>query len=862
MDWVDETFAPRVDIALRAGYATETTCEVVIASLSNTVANLNVNGVDYPIVWTELGADIAAVGQVAWDAYPELGPFPSKAGYVANVQVTGLSALTRYDWTLTQVAGDPNTGSFMTKPTDNGTDPFSLWFISCDAGQGAAAATAWSNGGYQTIAEYMKADVFPLVGIVHIDDYGYLSAQGYASLNDYKYGDPDRTGLAQWDAYSAVAVGAGGEYCGAVAWFAYLNLTGYKTAIPDSWDAPTSGDDSAIRSFSGDHRIYVGNNANFLYTPGDWEYGNDIGWDQDTQVASLQKYQTGRHVQDIFVTPIMPPAIPQNNGTDRGVNPINYSTNYGPVQILALDGVVNGTGAMDVGTVEDYTDPVTTFDASEMLHGPKQLNDALVAFNNTLPFKILMLMYGIRYPITPFGAESGMGVQHPISDHFPLEYAPFFSESGNAVKSIMDNPNTNGTVGKITCIHGDTHNGSHQTHRRIKSGLIDELFDSLYVGTINTSGIHGNVNVPVGSFHDGTTMRAKFTVNSEWSSVRLDVRVDLDPIELHYYFYNEASITQPAAVFKQTADSSDSALVRIDDMSKTFREAYTPDIGRALTGYEILGATKQDAGDDDTGFLTHDLSMFMDLQYIRASEQVPSISHSFSRKGIISAKEWLADQGGDSLLLSGGNFMIKPDGSIGGDVPVALSVSPPLLSVGATRNLMWIAVIDLPGAVGAFSIGGNYYYYAKGFYLSTSDLCGITQVPLEGALGTDAFVRFPSSVSPDNADQTVIMGLYYDPLDQNKCRKFEVAVRGGVTEFNVTNPTLFGTVPMAGGFTCSDSFIPPKESSTPGFGIYRMQTDDDLTLQANIDIIEAGFRWMKDNPHRGIAPHFSVISPV
>lgn len=862
--WATETFVPRVDIALKAGAPGTTSVPVLIASLSNAVANLNVNGVDYPITWVEVGADVSAFTD--WALYPELGPVPTKAGYIAHITVTGLSPLTKYEWTLTQTGSDTNTGTLMTKPLDTGTDPFSLWFLSCDSAQTVAAATGWANGGYETIAEYIKADIFPLVSIMHLDDYGYLCAAGTYVLNDYvgnvgNAGDPDRSGLTQYDNYAKYAIGSGGEYCAAVAWFAYLNLTGYKTTLPPTWNnEATANQDFAIRSFSGEHRQYVFQNCNFCLCPGDWEYQNDLGWDIDSQgISGQQAYDTGRHVQDLFVAPLMPPNIVQNNGNDRGVDPLNFDITFGPVQIVSPDGVVNGTGAFEGAFIDEYTDPVTVAAPSEMVLGPKQIADVLAAFNNTKPFKILMMMYGMRYPVTPIGKETAMGSQHPLSDHFPHEYEPLFVKTGPPNDSIMANPNTNGTVGKFLCMHGDTHIGMHHTHRRSKAGLVDELFDSLYVGSVNAAGAHsGDDWAPVegGSF-DGTTLEQLMVDTSagsrQYSSVRMDVRVDLDPIELHYYFYNDQSTLQPVAVFKQTADATDSALVRIDNMSKTFKQAYTPDAARVLVGNEILGATKQDAGDADTGILLDGAALHSDLRYLKQAGKVPSLQDSFSYKGVKTPVVFASDQGSVAFNLSAGTYNVLQDGSLYSTLGVASGIVPlGWRSTPTTNKTLFIVVGRFVLGSVSMSLGGNYYYYAAGFYFKHSNVCGITQTP------NSAYCRFPAQAATD-ADTLCIMALYHDPTDQTNCRKFEYATRGGVPAFASIAPDQFGGVAMSGALTMADDFDMPKSSNAAMFGLYRLVTSDDLTTAPNLAILEAAFADMYANPNNGIS---ELLSPL
>jgi len=865
MLWADETFTPRVDIALISGYATETTCLVLAASLSNADANLNVNGTNYQITgateWVEVGSDISAIPQATWESFPELGPYPAKAGYIYSFTVSGLSTFTKYNWTLTQTGSDTNTGSFMTKPADDGTDPFTLWFVGCHAGAGAASAIGWANGGFQTIAEYMKADVFPLVSVMHLDDYGYLCAQADDAFNDYAGGDADRTGLAQYDKYSGYAIGSGGEYMGAVAWFNYLNLTGYKNTVPTNWDSEIyNGGDKSIRSFSGEHCQYVMQNANFIRCPGDWEYSNDEGWDKDSQGDGLQKYQTGRHIQELFVEPLQPPHIVQNAGTDRVINPLNYDVTYGPVQIIAPDGIVNGTGGMAGSTSTDYTDPVTEMSLADMVYGPKQIDDVLTSFDNTKPFKILMMMYGIRYPITPFGAEISMGAQHALSDHVPHEYEPWFSESGNVVKSIMDNENTNGSVGKFMCMHGDMHLGMWHQHRRSSGGLLTELFDSLYVGTINTSGLHGYTQLVEDEGHDGTTLKNLFAKGGEWSSVRLDVRVDLDPIELHYYFYTEDSVKTPAAVFRQTADGATSALERIDDMSKTYKEAYDVDSTRDLRGDEIIGATKQDSGLEDTGLRLNELALFNDLRFSQAAQVVPSCVSSFSYKGIQPPLTLLSDQADRNMLLSSGAWSVNGDGSIFCPAgSVELSMSANLRAIDPIENTMFIAVVKLAGTGGALSLGGEkYYYYNNGFFFSNTNKCGITQVKNDPP-GSSKYARFPAIGNPDVSDQVVAMGLYYDPIDQTKCKRFAVSFQGGVQVWHEDGPNEYGTLTMSGSWNIDDDFLAPTVAS-PWYGLYKMPTPDDLTTAGNMLIVREGLEWMQANPNRGVSSVLSAFT--
>lgn len=462
-------------IGVRPGYATTTTCEVVVCSLNSGNAVITINNIPFAVTMSQIGTD-APVG------HPFNG---AQAGYVGSVQITGLSAFTRYNYTCDQ-AGNRVTGSFLTAPSD--TDDFSFFIGTCDnnTSLGGQAAGFWPQ-----IRAYMEADgSLPTAGILFIDDHGYWD---FNSMND-----SGGTGHYMTAGTTSAAVDGFKVYDYALGALGNFGLFEDSSDDYVAWGQDTD-------------RVWCTRNLNYWPQWGDHDCGKgNIGWSVAKSGDDLTRFNNSGTVWTAFMDPLQPPAI-------DGVNSNAWGFTLGCVYIATMDAITNGTGNGDADTA-----PTT-------IYGNTQIDSVLSALNNTSEFKILGIANGIRYTTTT-GTGNDRGAQFPLSLH-ATEYKRLFTDSGNPESSIMENSRTNGTAGTTVVATGDYHNAKVQKNTNT-DGTLDELFYSIAMGTINGS---TNFARPVVSGVSGVELElAEGNDNgSDFWGCRVDVYGSRHKKELH-----------------------------------------------------------------------------------------------------------------------------------------------------------------------------------------------------------------------------------------------------------------------------------------------------------------------------------------
>lgn len=488
-------------LGVRTGYATGTTCSIVVASLVAGDITITGNFTTKVITPVQVGTD----GTVAGKTY---------AGYVGSGSITGLQAFTRYTYTATQ-GGNSVTGSFMTAPLAN--SDFSFFFGSCDNNTSYSGSP---TGFYNIIEEYIKTGQLPTVGILFVDDLGYVDLN---RVNDSTSGHYVNNSFGAY--YNAKI------YDYALGYMSGLGMFSSTTDNYAKW-----GRDSS--------RVYCTQNMNLWPQWGDHEFVNDIGWQYPTDDVTTVIGNTGIRMNEIFlagksawnsfIAPLQPPFIRNldNTGNASGGSNSTTAANHwgftlGCVSIMAPDMITHSNGSAN-----STVDPT-------VVYGSNQIKDCLSFLDTSASkFNILGLAHSIRYLEALPGVTSFNGAQHPLFNHILPEYQQFFTAVGNPVKSIMDNPKTNGFQGVTCVLHGDYH---HANVTQNKNG--NENFYSVCIGTIN-----GSLNF---DFVTGITAYGGTNIiyDSLWAEgahnyagVRVDVYGSKAMKEMHVILFNASGV--------------------------------------------------------------------------------------------------------------------------------------------------------------------------------------------------------------------------------------------------------------------------------------------------------------------------------
>lgn len=518
------TTSAQVQLGVRTGYATETSCKIVVASLAD--GDVTITG-----SWgttTITAANMVAIG----------------AGFVGNTTITGLSSFTRYNFTATQGAKSTS-GSFMTAPAVR--DDFSLFFAGCDShkltGNGGNVTGFWNK-----VHDYAVNGALETAGVFFVDDHGYVDR----CVVD----DTAGTGLAVSDTTNGVQYNANvADY--AIGYMAFLGMLGDTEQDAVAW-----GRDS--------DRVWCNQNLNYLPQWGDHEFMNDFGFVCNAGTAApisginptksgADVFAAGKAAWDAFFKPLMPTPLDGGYG---------WAMSLGCVNLIAPDGITNATGDWDVGTEipSDAGGQIGT------LFGDTQI-DAILAYVNAnpKPFNLFGIGYGIRY-LEAYSTPGASGVfshgsQGAMYNHVLTEYQRLFTGDpavANPQPSLMKSNYTNGVAGSTILLHGDYHHACVLHHQ--KAAYADNLaenFYSVHLGTINGS---TNFSMPLaeGASYDGTTL--EYTSgwtnstpgNHNYAGMRIDVYGSRSRPELYVTLMDSTGATMWAG--KWMARSSNEAL--------------------------------------------------------------------------------------------------------------------------------------------------------------------------------------------------------------------------------------------------------------------------------------------------------------
>jgi len=148
------------DIRCKVGYVGTTTAKINCATLSDTT-----------ITATCSGGTVVVNARSQRVASPYLG--------TCLIEITGLTANTKYFWTVTQGAVE-RSGSFRTLPADQVTD-FSFFVTTCDK----AEALGSSDATFGRMKEIVQTSEIPVLFRIHPDDLSYIDD---ATVNDTETG--------------------------------------------------------------------------------------------------------------------------------------------------------------------------------------------------------------------------------------------------------------------------------------------------------------------------------------------------------------------------------------------------------------------------------------------------------------------------------------------------------------------------------------------------------------------------------------------------------------------------------------------------------------------------------------------------
>ncbi len=443
--------AEKLDIQF--GYCSESGVITYVGkslSAANIVVTLNDGSVDTLTSMAEIGIDSGS------------GSKP-RAGYIDNGSFSGLSRFTTYTWSATQGA-NTITGSFLTNPSD--TDDFCMWAKTCE--QSGHTIHMWN-----VVKDYQESEgALPCAGFIHPDDNGYWDS----SL-------PNGTTLAY---QSTITSGN--------------KIKVFDYAISAFNDAGLYDGDSFATYGQDQERLWGRRNINLLPSWGDHDAGlNEMGWNVDPAVAELTRFTNSSVVWDAVMQPLSPPTIA--GAVANGDK--SWSGTVGCLEIMALDGISKGSG--------DGNWP-TAIKAPTVVYGNQQIDNFLDAVEaSTQPFKLMPMNYSIKYNDVRSSADASLSelANNPLKDFRLDEFARLFTESGNAKKSLMDNPKTNGLRGHLATLHGDAHVASCVMHKgaAYTDNLPESWLSVSLCGFTDKGGQPLNTDIVNGYIYDGSEVK-------------------------------------------------------------------------------------------------------------------------------------------------------------------------------------------------------------------------------------------------------------------------------------------------------------------------------------------------------------------
>lgn len=441
-------------IAVRYGSPTATTRKMFVYALTNDQVTVSCNGVSYVS-----GVDFT-LNQVGADRGTNGPDGLQYAGYIGEVDITGLETGESYSYSVTQntdiITG--NIAPFFTAASD-----FSFFIVNCDAQDQFDD----SRGDcYSTLVDYAQNGALPCVGYFHADDLGYVDR---SQIDDTGYTGKQQIADASYslEINQAWSSGQLPAYDYIVGYFAHMGMLG-NTA------------NDAINFGLQEDRAWCRENLAFFPQWGNHEFGSNsqcyvpTSWPPPTTTTAMHATNplTGGGWDGVGVT-----------AWDAVFGGLVDAYRIGSADTTARHFAVSIGGGIKI-VVADWISRLKQ-DASAKL-GTDQIDDILDAFSSAEPFKILMLPVQLR----DIQNGDSLGSAGQLESTQPAEFARLLTSS--AVSSIMQSSTTNGLSGVTAIIHGDWHHAYAASHRET-GGDNDELVYSISPGTVNGSSGHTNV---------------------------------------------------------------------------------------------------------------------------------------------------------------------------------------------------------------------------------------------------------------------------------------------------------------------------------------------------------------------------------
>jgi hypothetical protein len=422
---------------VRPGYATDTTCKIGVWSTTAGSVTLSVGG------YTDTQSLIG---------FPSGNPVV----YYYHFTATGLNEFVQYDFTVTHSADDNASGKCYTAPSE--TDDFAFHFYSCD---NPGNHQAHISGFHEHIHDYALNGDLPLVGIMAVDDLGYVDAM---NVDD---SEADGTGVANPDGVAPPSCTAGDNRKQAYA-IAYMCAWGMLTGTTNNLNLKAFGNDL--------HRHWNQENINIWPQWGDHEFTNDLGFEGTTLDAGANQslYNDAKAAWDVFYGGIQPPTFSAySNG---------WGFELGAAYLSALDNITNGQGTTFVNGGTDLTQYLGITAITDYLSAVEAAQKA---------FNINGMQFGIRYLDNEANVTSKSdngAAQHALYNHQRTEYQRLFTQELQDPPSLMDNDYTNGALGIWLGLHGDWHRAKVEHHEAAAytSNLAENFYD-ITMGTNNGS---------------------------------------------------------------------------------------------------------------------------------------------------------------------------------------------------------------------------------------------------------------------------------------------------------------------------------------------------------------------------------------
>jgi hypothetical protein len=449
------------------GDNTTTSCKLLVATVNDPTSDpvtVTVNGLSYV---SGIGLTLTARGtNIVWTGV---------------LDITGLSAFTRYSWTVSQGANS-DSGSLMTEP--RAYDDFAFFFAGCDNNteltNSAGTNPATVPGYWQHTKTYYDSGVLPVAGVLFVDDLGYVDA---LNVDDTDNGDGGTGLVSGGNPDTTLDVD---DYL--IAYCCVLGMTGIDAA-PLYSDISSSGNQVKLLWGRETNRAFCRKNLNVFAQWGDHEFDNDLGWSAlittypNARFVSAGVDGVGKTAWDAFYGLIQPTSA---QSADTVAN--HWTKSLGPCCLAAMDRVSSSVGSASMS----YADPITEV----TVYGTNQITDTLTAINtHNKTFTFFGMSTGWRYLATQGAGVVNVdvsvkeyGTQHALHNHAEAEYQRLITQSGQTPKSLMDNPITNGTRGFFIPLHSDYHYGCGLKYQRAAyTGNLAEAFNVFHLGTTNGS---------------------------------------------------------------------------------------------------------------------------------------------------------------------------------------------------------------------------------------------------------------------------------------------------------------------------------------------------------------------------------------